>query len=92
MVRFKSQLSLEEAMTEAAKRADAFRAFPGLQQKYYFQDPATGELGGIYVWDSVESLDAYRESELRATIAQAYRVEGEPRIEALPVLMILRES
>lgn len=92
LVRFRSKLSLEEVMTVANERADDFRALTGLQQKYYLQDPATGEYGGLYLWDSIEALDSYRKSELRATIAEAYQVEGEPRVEAYGVQMALREE
>jgi heme-degrading monooxygenase HmoA len=92
LVRFKSGLPLDEVVAVANSRADEFRALPGLTQKYYVQDKATGEYGGLYLWDSEESFDEYRKSELRATIARAYQVEGEPRIDVLDVLMPLREG
>ena len=79
-------------MEIARQRADDFRAFPGLCQKYYFQDPATGEIGGLYLWESEEALDAYRKSALRASIASAYETIGEPQIEVLDILMPLREA
>lgn len=92
MVRFKSSLSLEEATRVAEERAPAFRALEGLQQKYYLQDPATGEFVGLYLWRSPEDLAAYQESELRASIAEAYQVEGQPRVEVLRMMMPLREE
>ena len=92
LVRFKSELSFDEVMTIVEERAPEFRALDGLQQKYYLQDATTGEIAGLYLWDSPESFDAYRRSELRATIAQAYRAEGEPRIEVYRVLKTLRED
>jgi len=69
-----------------------FRALAGLQQKYYLQDPATGEIAGLYLWESQEALSAYRESELRASIAEAYQAEGEPRVEVYRVVKTLRDD
>ncbi|GMV93013.1 MAG: hypothetical protein AMXMBFR82_27910 [Candidatus Hydrogenedentota bacterium] len=46
---------------------------------------------GIYVWDSKESLAAYRESELAASIPEAYKVTGAPEVEIVDVLFQLRE-
>ena len=90
LVRFKSALPYEEAMAIAEARADQFRALPGLRQKYYLHDPATGEIAGLYLWDSPESFDAYRKSELRASIAEAYQAETPPRVEVYDVTKTLR--
>ena len=92
LVRFRSALSLEEIMQIAEERAPEFRALGGLQQKYYLEDAATGEIGGLYLWESAAAFDEYRNSELRATIAQAYRADGEPRVEVYRVLMPLRDE
>lgn len=91
LVKFKSPLSLEEVEKVVDSRIDDFRALKGLQQKYYVQDVATQEYAGVYLWESKEDLDAYRDSELRASIAEAYQVEGEPRIEVFRILKPLRE-
>jgi heme-degrading monooxygenase HmoA len=91
LVKFKSPLSLEEVEKVIESRIDEFRALKGLQQKYYLQEPATQEYAGLYLWESKEDFDAYRDSELRATIAKAYQTEGEPRIEVFNVLRTLRK-
>jgi len=91
LVRFKSQLSLDEVMKVVEERAPEFKALEGLQQKYYLHDPVSGEYGGLYLWESQDALDAYRESELRASIAKAYQAEGEPRVEVYRVVKTLRE-
>lgn len=90
LVRFKSPLSLDEVMRVVEERAPEFGALAGLQQKYYVQDTATGEYGGCYLWESPDALAAYRDSELRASIAKAYQAEGEPRVEVYRVIMTLR--
>ena len=59
-------------------------------QKYYVQNPVSGEVGGVYIWASKEALEEYRDSELRASIGSAYRVVGEPQIEVLRIAMPLR--
>jgi heme-degrading monooxygenase HmoA len=91
-VRFRSKLPFDELMKIAEERAPEFRALAGLQQKYYLHDPATGEISGLYLWESQEAFDAYRESELRATIAKAYQAEGEPRVEVFRVVKVLRDD
>ena len=91
-VRFRSKLTLDQVMKIMEERSPEFRALEGLQQKYYLQDAATGEYAGLYLWKSQEALTAYRESELRASIAKAYQAEGEPRVEVYRVVKTLRED
>jgi quinol monooxygenase YgiN len=91
LVKFKSKLSLDEIRRVMESRIDQFRALPGLKQKYYLLDSKTGELAGLYLWESPEALAEYRHSELSKTIAAAYEAEGEPRIEAYQILTTLRE-
>jgi heme-degrading monooxygenase HmoA len=90
-VRFKSHLSFDEVMEIAEDRINQFRALDGLRQKYYIHDEATDEVGGVYIWDSREAFDAYRESELRATIAAAYQAVGQPRVEVYRIVEVLRD-
>jgi heme-degrading monooxygenase HmoA len=92
LVRFKTSLTLEEVARVAEERAPEFRALEGLQQKYYLQDAATGEYAGLYLWKSPEALAAYRDSALRASIAEAYQVQGEPRVEVYRVSKTLRDE
>ena len=91
LVKFKSPLNLDEVTKVVDSRIDEFRALKGLQQKYYLQEPGTQEYAGLYLWESKEDFFAYRDSELRATIANAYQTEGEPRIEVFNVIKPLRE-
>ena len=90
-VRFKSDLTLEQVTDIVEKRAPEFEALAGLQQKYYLQDIASGEYASLYVWESLEALEEFRESELRATIAKAYQAHGEPNIEVYKVFKVLRD-
>jgi heme-degrading monooxygenase HmoA len=89
-VKFKSALSDSDVLQVMKERAPGFRALPGLIQKYYGREKETGEFTGIYVWDSEESLREYRETELARTIPEAYKAEGQPRIEVFEVPLMLR--
>lgn len=92
LVKFRSPLSLEEVQRVVDSRIDEFRALDGLTQKYYLQDAESGEYAGLYLWDSPEALADFRNSELRKTIAQAYRTEGEPRVEVFRIFDVLRAA
>ena len=89
-VKFKSALSEAEVQRVMEERAPQFRALPGLLQKYYLRDNQTGEVGAVYIWDSEESLHAYRQSDLARTIASAYKAVEQPRVEIFETVLILR--
>lgn len=91
-IRLKTTLPVDELMRRAREREPQFKALPGLLQKYYVQMSEPGEYGGIYVWDTLESLQAFRKTELAASIPGAYEVIEAPALETLKVLFQLRES
>ncbi len=90
LIKFRSALSAAEVRRVMSERAPEFRALPGLLQKFYAYEPASGEYSGIYFWDSPASLRAFRESDLVRTIAGAYQVLGAPRVEVFDVVASLR--
>lgn len=92
LVRLKSALPLAEIRQVMDSRIGEFRALDGLTQKYYLRDPATGEIAGLYLWESTEALSEFSKSELKQTIADAYQVVGQPRIESYEVLEVLRDA
>ncbi|MCA8977367.1 MAG: YdhR family protein, partial [Planctomycetes bacterium] len=71
-VRFRTELPVEEMQRRYLERLPLFQALSGLVQKYYVYDEGTGEWGGIYVWDSMESVQAYMQSDLRKSIGRAW--------------------
>jgi heme-degrading monooxygenase HmoA len=91
IVTLKSSLSEPELLEVAHKRAPEFRAIPGLIQKYYVRRAEEGKVSGVYVWDSKESLEAFRASDLAGTIASAYQVVEPPDIEVAEILFPLRD-
>jgi len=92
LVRLSSSLPRDEVLRIMRERMPEFAAIEGLQQKYYLEDPESGEYAGLYLWRSSEDLAEYRVSELRRTIAKAYGADAEPRVEVYRVLAPLRES
>ena len=90
LVKLKTQLNEEELLRRAKEREPQFRAIPGLLQKYYVRLDQAGLYGGLYLWDSAESLQAFRESELAASIPAAYEVDEPPTVEVMDMLFQLR--
>ena len=71
-VRIKSRLEFEELERRLLERKPGFLEVPGLVQKIFGHDPASGDLCGIYLFESREALDAYRDTELAKSIPDAY--------------------
>lgn len=84
-VRIKSNLDYEELERRMLERRPRFREVPGLVQKVYGQDQATGEICGIYFFQDQAALAAFRDSELAKTIPVAYEA-AEIRREVYEVL------
>lgn len=90
IIKLKSNLPEEELLKRAKQRKPEFQAISGLVQKYYVKTGQEGEYGGIYVWDSPESLQTFRKSDLFKSIPEAYEMTEAPNVEALDILFQLR--
>jgi hypothetical protein len=88
-VRARSGLETNELERRLLERKPRFLEVPGLLQKIYGRDPATGAVCGIYFFESQQALAAFRETELAKTIPSAYEVV-EFRAEAYELLYSLR--
>lgn len=71
-VRIKSTLDPAELEKRVLERRPKFKEVPGLVQKIYARDEATGDVCGIYFFESQEALASFKETELANTIASAY--------------------
>jgi hypothetical protein len=71
-VRIKAGLDADEFDRRLLERWPRFREVRGLVQKIYGRDDATGDVCGIYFFDSDEALAAFRDTELARTIPNAY--------------------
>ncbi|NQX97913.1 MAG: YdhR family protein, partial [Flavobacteriales bacterium] len=83
IIKLKSNLPEEELLIKAKERESQFKDIPGLLQKYYVKTGQSGQYGGIYIWESQESLNAYRESDLAKSIPEAYEIIEAPSIEMM---------
>jgi len=90
LVKFKSALSDSEVLERYEQRAPQYRTLSGLLQKYYIKDRQTGEHGAVYIWDSLQSMKGFEQSELSRSIPEAYQIIGQPRIEILDLVYALR--
>ena len=84
-VRVKSDLDPEELERRVLERRPRFKEVPGLIQKIYGRDESSGDVCGIYFFESKEALAAFRDTELAKTIPTAYEAK-EIRREAYEVI------
>ncbi|MGC9445294.1 MAG: 4Fe-4S binding protein [Candidatus Methanospirareceae archaeon] len=90
IVRYKSGLSDEQVLEQYQARSSQNLAVKGLIQKYYLSFPTTGEHGAIYLWESEEALQEFRESELARSIPDVLQIQGTSDVETAEVVMVLR--
>ncbi|MHA2386184.1 MAG: YdhR family protein [Candidatus Thorarchaeota archaeon] len=91
MFLFKSGLSMEDIEKASESCANQYRQVPGLLQKYYVLDEGKGRVGGVFVFDSQESLLAFRESDLAKSTGEAYKFLEPPHTHAYEIAKVLRE-
>lgn len=91
IIRFKTRLSYNEVNQRFNDRADQYRKVPGLIQKYYVKFDE-GEYGGVYMWDSNESLNAWRNTNLSGTVAETYQIEGTASRQLAEVMLVLNKD
>jgi heme-degrading monooxygenase HmoA len=87
-VRIKANLGAQEIERRLEERRPRFREVPGLVQKVYGRDESTGDVCGIYFFESDEALERFARSELARTISSAYEAV-EVRREVYGVLYSL---
>jgi heme-degrading monooxygenase HmoA len=89
LILFKSDLPKDKVIKNFESRADLYRAVPGLVQKYYVHDESTGHFGGIHIFDSYESAEAFMSSDLVKSIGNAQRSHEPPTVRLLHIDMVL---
>ena len=92
IIKLRSSLTEEELLKIAREREPLFQAIPGLMQKYYSKLSEPNQYAGVYVWDSKESLQVFRASDLAKSIPGAYQLLEPPEIEVMDVLFQLRND
>ena len=90
-VRIKSGLDAKELERRLEERKPRFLGVPGLIQKIYGRDDVTGDVCGVYFFESKEALAAFRDTELAKTIPSAYEAI-DVRREVYDVIYPLRSE
>lgn len=49
-------------------------------------------MGGIHVWDSPASLDAWRSGNPSETLVETYQIEGEPSRQLAEMMLVLHKD
>ncbi|MET0028967.1 MAG: YdhR family protein [Candidatus Thiodiazotropha sp.] len=88
-VRIKSGLDVDELDRRIEERRPRFLEVPGLLQKIYARDEASGDTCGIYFFESKQAMAAFRDTELAKSIPAAYEAI-EVRREVYEVLFPLK--
>ena len=73
-VRINSSLDPEELDRRLEERVPSYREVPGLVQKIYGRDEATGDVCGILFFKDKSALSAFAETELAKTVGSSYEV------------------
>ncbi|PLX25721.1 MAG: hypothetical protein C0600_11725, partial [Ignavibacteria bacterium] len=63
IVKLRTSLSDEEFLKIAHEREPGFAANPAIIQKYYIKLDEPGYYGGVYIWESAEALQEFKQSE-----------------------------
>jgi heme-degrading monooxygenase HmoA len=90
-ITFESGLSIDDVEDLFRERAGHYREMEGLLQKFYLHDEGSGRVGGIYVFDSEESSEALFESDIHASLRDAYEAR-DVDIRRFHVMLPLYES
>ncbi len=79
----------EALATTAQARAALYAAVPGLRSKAFVLSPERRQYGGIYVFDSRDSLDAFLRSALFAGAIEKF---GQPELRAFEVVAAVEQG
>ncbi len=91
-IMYKSGLPLERVRELFRRRVRKYARIDALREKLYVRDPATGEVGGVYLFMSDAGLAKFRQSGFEKNIADTYRVTSPMEIRVLDVVMALRDE
>ncbi|WP_420574207.1 YdhR family protein [Kordia sp.] len=92
IIKLKSDLPQDELLKRAKEREANFKSIPGLLQKYYIKTSNAGEYGGVYVWNSLQSMQAYQASDLAKSIPTAYAINEAPDVEIMDIIFKLKND
>jgi heme-degrading monooxygenase HmoA len=92
LIYFKSGLNMEDVLKKFEERADKYRNVQGLLQKLYIREELTDRVGGVYIFDSKENLEAFRNSDTMKSIGDSHKLAEPPTIKVFDVVKVLYEG
>jgi hypothetical protein len=87
LFRMKQQLPEPELKNLLAQLVEIYKKVPGLKHKYFILDTKTGEVGGIYTFESQDALDTYLKSDVYKDVVVS-NSQGEPKVEIFNVIAV----
>ena len=91
-VKFKTTFSSEKLNTVIQEDLEAFRAIPGLIQKYYLLEESTGAISGVYLFETESDRATFWRSDLAKNIPTRYGVIPETlRVEQYNMALVLND-
>ena len=93
LVKFNSTFNSEKLSTVCQQDLDVFRNVPGLIQKYYISEEATGALSGFYLFETKSARTAFWASDLAKSIPARYGVIASTlRVELYDMAIVLNDG
>jgi predicted ester cyclase len=92
VILYKSSLGIDRVRQLFRERSSKYRSVAGLREKLYVHDVSSGEVGGIYLFESSKALEDFRQSELEASIRQVYQFSSLPTIRTFDVVHTLYDG
>lgn len=83
-------ITLGRNISNFKKRAERYRKVKGLIKQYYVQDKSTRHVGGVFIFDSKENLETFRDSKLATSTDEAFKFLEPPTTRVLEIAKILR--
>jgi hypothetical protein len=93
LVKFNSTFNSEKLSKVCQQDLDVFRNVPGLIQKYYISEEATGAISGFYIFETKSARAAFWTSDLAKSIPERYGVVASTfRVEQYDMAIVLNEG
>jgi len=90
-ITYDSGLPAEAVDALFRERAGKYREMDGLLQKFYTVDEERGRVGGVYVFETAAARDALFDSDVHASLREAYDAR-DVEIDSAHVLFPLHEA
>jgi quinol monooxygenase YgiN len=84
-MKFTTKKTDEELRRISEESFPTFREMRGLMQKYWVKNDVTGQVGGVYIWNDADALQAYLDGPIVAAIPEKFDIVGQLEIERFDV-------